>query len=225
MAVLDIRYKAEMERVEVDGKRHYVTPSGVYPSMTTILSKYKKEGLDKWRDRVGSKEANRIMNQASTQGTAVHALCEAHILGQPRPKVNPFELARFRSLERIIDNRIGRVYAIEAHLYSDYLKVAGAVDLVGEFDGDNAIIDFKTSRTLKKEEWIHTYFMQEAGYAAMWAERMRDPTLMPKKLVTLISVEHEPAQVFIQPVGPWLNKLKEFLLENHLAFSLENKNV
>ena len=47
----------------------------------------------------------------------------------------------------ILDDRIGRVFAQEAALYSNHLGVAGRVDCVAEFDG-NASID-KTSRKKK----------------------------------------------------------------------------
>ena len=60
----------------IDGKRHYVTPNGSYISITTLLSNLSKDGIQKWRERVGEEEANRISTKASRQGTAVHALCE-----------------------------------------------------------------------------------------------------------------------------------------------------
>ena len=49
-----------------DGKRFYVTPEGErYQSITTILSELTKADIQKWRARVGEKEANRIVAQAS----------------------------------------------------------------------------------------------------------------------------------------------------------------
>ena len=49
-------------------------------------------------------------------------------------------------------NRIGKIFAQESPLYSKHLGVAGRVDCVGEFDGVPSIIDFKTSKKIKKKE-------------------------------------------------------------------------
>ena len=219
MAFLDIKFDLDLSTTEVDGKRHYLTPEGTtYPSMTTVLSNYNKEGLQQWRDRVGEKEATRIMNQAAAQGTSVHNLCEAYVLGKELPPANSFERARFNQVKPIIDNDIQNVYACETALYSDYLKVAGRTDVIGKFRGVNSIIDYKNSRKPKKMEWISNYWLQEAGYAVMWAERTKSVELAPKQLVLIITVEHEEPQIFIQPVTPWVNKLKEYLSETYPAF-------
>ena len=66
----------------VDKKRFYVTPEGnEYPSITTVLSPRNKEGLMKWRKRVGEKVANHICNKAATRGTKVHKMCEDYLNG------------------------------------------------------------------------------------------------------------------------------------------------
>jgi len=73
--------------------------------------------------------------------------------------------------------------------------LAGRVDCVAEWDGKLSIIDFKTSRRLKKKENIEGYFIQEAAYAIMWEERTGIPI---NQLVTLIAVDGEYPQVFIE---------------------------
>ena len=57
-----------VERVEIDGVRHYATPSGMkYKSVTTILGeKTDKTALMEWRKRVGEVEANKISTQAGS---------------------------------------------------------------------------------------------------------------------------------------------------------------
>ena len=45
---------AELSTKNVNRKRFYVTPEGkLYPSITTVLSRRKMEGLMEWRKRVG----------------------------------------------------------------------------------------------------------------------------------------------------------------------------
>ena len=55
------------------GSRHYNVGDIKIPSVTTILSatqsEDKKAGLDRWRERVGYQEAQRITTQAATAAT------------------------------------------------------------------------------------------------------------------------------------------------------------
>ena len=70
----------ELDTVNVDGKRLYVAPNGEkYPSVTTVLSDYKKDAIVAWRKRVGNEQANKISTQASRRGTKVHKLCEDYL--------------------------------------------------------------------------------------------------------------------------------------------------
>ena len=70
----------ELEADTTENGRFYTTPSGqILPSITTVLSVKNKSGLDAWRKRVGEEEANRVMNQASLRGTAVHQLAEDYV--------------------------------------------------------------------------------------------------------------------------------------------------
>ena len=55
----DINYQ-ELKTKNIDGKRHYVTPEGNYPSVTTVTSLAIKDGINAWRKRIGEKEANKI---------------------------------------------------------------------------------------------------------------------------------------------------------------------
>ena len=63
------------------GKRVYLDGKIKLPSVTTILSKTKKdsEGLKRWRDRVGEAEAQRIMKEAADRGSQMHELIERYV--------------------------------------------------------------------------------------------------------------------------------------------------
>ena len=80
----------------------------------------------------------------------------------------------------------------KAPLFSDHLRIAGRVDCIAEFDGELAVIDFKTSTKPKQESWIENYFVQEAAYAAMYYERCG---VEVQKVVTIIAVEDGTMQV------------------------------
>jgi genome maintenance exonuclease 1 len=193
--------------------RKYLAPNGIsYPSVTTVLSILSEESIQRWRARVGEEEANKISYRASTRGTAVHAIIEKYLDNDPEFKKDymPDILGSFGDLQPILDNRIGAIYAQEAALYSDHLGLAGRVDCVAEFDGVLSIVDFKTSRKSKKKEWIEGYFIQESAYAIMWEERTSMPIV---NLVTIIAVDNDEPQVFVEHRDNWAPKLLETINE------------
>jgi genome maintenance exonuclease 1 len=176
--------------------RKYFTPEGnAYPSITTVLGVLNKEGILAWRQRVGEAEANRISQQAATRGTAVHKLAEDYLDNKEdwNKGAMPSNLQSFNDLKSILDQRLNNVWFQEEFLYSDRLKCAGQVDCIAEFDGQLSIVDFKTSRKPKKEEWITNYFIQASFYAAAFYERTSIPI---KQGVILITVDGSEPQVF-----------------------------
>ena len=199
----------EMDAVTTDSGRKYKTPEGVnLPSITTVLSILSRDSIAAWRKRVGEEEANRISHRASTRGTAVHEIIEKYIDNKEDFKdgYTPDIISSFLDVKSILDDRIGRVYAQEAPLYSNHLGVAGRVDCVAEFDGKLSIIDFKTSLKPKRKDWVKNYFMQESAYAIMWEERTGQPIT---QLVTIISVDNAEPQVFIEHRDNWVRPLRE----------------
>jgi genome maintenance exonuclease 1 len=193
-----------------NGKRLYETPDGgnKYPSVTTVLSILSKDSIAKWRKRVGEDKANRISYKASTRGTAVHEIIEKYIDNDDEyangflPNIHD----NFLAVRSIIDRYVDNVLCQEVALYSDHLGLAGRVDCIAEWDGKVSIIDFKTSARLKKKEWCESYFIQESAYAIMFEERTGIPVT---QLVTLIAVDNEEPQVFIEERDNWTSKLIE----------------
>jgi hypothetical protein len=114
----------------------------------------------------------------------------------------------FHDVKEQLDTRLTTVYSQEAPLYSEHLGLAGRVDCVGVWDGKNSIIDYKTSRKLKKKEWISSYFMQCAAYAIMWEERTGMPIT---QLVVLIAVDDNEPQVFIEHRDNWVQPLLDVI--------------
>ncbi len=187
------------QRETRDGSRVYVTPQGkVYPSITSILGGQPKPGIDVWRKKVGEEEADRIMKESSELGTAVHDLCEQYLYNLPlkcdyQEAVDVFNRLRFRL------KNINNIYGLETALHSDMLKVAGTADCIAEYNGILSLIDFKTSRKPKQEEWIEDYYIQTMFYAAAFYEMFG---ALPEQVVILIAVrESNEVQTFIKPIG------------------------
>lgn len=200
---------------ESTGFRVYVTPSGEkYPSVTTILSSFKKEGLDEWRQKVGEAEAAKITSYATRRGSLVHQIFEDYILKDEifLSDYNPVAVSLFMQGKSLLDKNLTKVYGVESGLYSHRLKTAGRCDLICQWKGENAILDYKTSKKKKREEWIEDYFIQKTIYAMMMFELFG---LKFQKIVTFILVEneHEP-QVFEKEtkdyIGKALKKIKDY---------------
>lgn len=188
----------KLPRKNVNGKRVYETPDGnLYPSVTTITSQLNKDAIKAWRARVGEKEANRVTAKATRRGTSVHKLCEDYCLNKlMEEKVMPSNKEMFLSIKKELDANVNNIHAVEGFLYSNFLQVAGQVDLIAEYKGKLSIIDFKTSKKKKPEHWIQNYFIQESAYAFMYEERTN---IKVPQLVTIIGVDGEPEpQVFIK---------------------------
>jgi hypothetical protein len=196
----------DLETINIDGKRHYVTPAGNFPSVTTVLGeKLNKSGLNEWRVRVGETEANKISTQASNRATAIHSICENYLNGVDYTKgVMPVNIETFSKIRPHLDKNIGSVYGIEVPLWSARLKTAGRCDLLAGYDGVNSVIDFKTSRKLKKEYWIESYFLQTTCYSLM-AEDLTG--LKFPQIVVIVAVDHEETQIFVKKREDYIDRV------------------
>jgi len=121
---------------------------------------------------VGEEEANKVSGKASRRGTALHSVCEKYLLNEMNElrmqTMMPNIKELFLQLRPELDQNIGKIYSLEQALYSDGLKIAGRVDCIAEWDGELAVIDFKTSSKEKWEDGILNYFMQCSAYAEMF---------------------------------------------------------
>ena len=207
--------------VRIDGEvRHYETPDGQkYPSVTTVLSAMQdKTHLIKWRQRVGEEEAAKKTAQAGRRGTATHLLCEKLVLNEPIDLKDqmPLSIQLFRQLEGHLNKHVNDIRSSEGQLFSHKLRVAGSVDLVASYDGDPAIIDFKTSYKPKRKEWIENYFMQAAMYSYMLYEMTG---LYHPKLVVMIALEEDSGpQIFVEHVKNWIGKAKDTCERYHANY-------
>ncbi len=178
-----------------DGKRYYVTPSGSkLPSVTTVVGAQKKQAIMEWRRRVGEEVANKISRQATSRGTNVHTLCEKYLNNEELGEMMPDAFEMFRSLKPLL-NRINNIHYQEVALWSEQLGLAGRVDCIGEFDGVLSVIDFKTSKKIKKLEDIQDYFWQTTAYALMYEELVGQPI---NDLVIIMAVQDEKPILFKQ---------------------------
>ena len=199
----------EMHNVDDPNGRYYVV-DGIerkFRSVTTVIGeKTDKTALLEWKKRVGEEEAQKISTQAARRGTAVHSLAERYVLNEEDylRDAMPSSIDSFKSLQPLLDKHVNNILGVELPLYSTALNTAGRTDLVAEFDGIPSIIDYKTSRKLKKEAWINNYFLQSTCYAMMFSHLYG---IKIPQLAIMISVDNEDPQLFVKPVKNYVEEV------------------
>lgn len=154
-----------IESFQTDYGRFYRVPEGVYPSATTILSAVENPAIEAWKKRLGPEGVKQVLHRASIRGTAIHKAAENYLLGITTQTVYPSTYDTFNKIKKILNEHVDNIQMIENAVYSQRLRIAGRIDLYAEYDGVPSIIDFKTSKKDKKEEWISSYFAQGFIYS------------------------------------------------------------
>ena len=178
-------------RLTINGNRHYKTPYGALPSVTTILSATggNKAALERWAAKnPGGREA------AAARGTRVHSLMEEYLLGiNKEPVIDNEEIAQFwDGLPQNLDKLERVVWAERPACLDDFAWTlggdgisrvwhpgvkegenwgfAGAPDIVAEYKGKIVLGDLKTSNGKYYAKWPgpetlkSEYGMKRAGY-------------------------------------------------------------
>ena len=185
----------ELKNKDTPGCRLYELPDGqLVPSITSVTSFYNRQIFIDWRKRVGLEEANRITKKATARGTDFHEAAQAYLENRDLVWEDylPATKFMFHHAKPYLD-KINNIHAIERTLYSEYLGLAGRVDCIAEYEGELAVIDFKTSEKIKPEKWLENYFVQETFYAAAYYELTEIPV---KKLITIMVTPGGEVKVF-----------------------------
>lgn len=200
-----------LSRETIDGVRYYDTPKGEkLVSITSIISHYNREIFRAWRARVGNDEANKVTKQATSRGTDMHTCSEYYLKNLDVPNVQPLAEMLFKQAKPTLDN-IDNIHAQEQALFSYELGIAGSVDCIAEYDGELAVIDFKTSKKPKPKEWVDHHFVQCAAYACMLFEMTG---IMVKKFVIIMSCEDGEVKVYEEyDKRKYINLLSEYIRE------------
>ena len=153
------------------GLRKYLFGEEKLPSVTSILQATKTEedkaSLELWKERVGHKEANKIKNEASSRGTSMHSYIENFLRGRINESFFESNKQYKNMAKEIIDKgikgKLEEIYGMETTLHYP-AKYAGTADLVGMYQGQETIIDFKQANKPKKTDYIQDYFLQLGAY-------------------------------------------------------------
>ena len=210
-----------------EGERHYDVNAEKLPSVTTILQatqpEEKRLALAAWKTRVGAVEADKVKNDAASRGTAMHTHLEKFLLGEGYLDLTIEGQASRTMADEIINkglkNRLVEFWGLEVTLYYPELY-AGATDVVGIYDNEESIVDFKQSNKPKRREWIEDYKLQLAGYALAHNE-VYGTNIM--KGVNLICTKDNLYQEFIFDGEEFKQAKYEFLRRVDQYYAQKNK--
>jgi len=197
-------------------KFEYHYPNDIqYPSITKVLYETAdRSALEAWIQRVGKEEAERISKQATSRGNRVQDIIDYYLIGEEIPnekkeKLHKRDWIAFNTIKKFL-NQIDQTYAIEIPVISHKLQMKGRLDWLGIINGKPAVIDWKTTKKEKKEEWIEDYKLQTVFYAIAIYEITG---IKPDAYVVLIN------EVFYQKFNVKINKqLLETLYQRRKQF-------
>jgi CRISPR/Cas system-associated exonuclease Cas4 (RecB family) len=220
--MLETKYEyPKLKRVTAkSGQRQYTgDDNNPVPSVTTILSATgDKTALINWRKRVGDAEATRISTESAGLGTKVHNALEKYIL------LEEYEIKGNNHISVMAKNmvtemiskglaKVDAIYGVEVGLIAKGLY-AGTSDAIGMYEGEEAIIDFKTSKKIKKREWIEDYFMQGCAYALAHNEMFG--TKIKKVVILMVDRDGNFAEFtirddeFTEYCNKWSDRLTDY---------------
>jgi genome maintenance exonuclease 1 len=124
-------------------------------------------------------------------------------------------------------SKVSEVWGIEVPLRYESLW-AGTTDLVGVYNGQHAIMDFKTTNKPKKISYIQDYFLQLTAY--IMAHNQTFGTEIKQGVIFMVSRDLEYQEFVLEPhqleqyEQLWLERLMMYY-DKHPIPSLSNESV
>ncbi len=185
-------------RLSEDG-RSYIIGGKSYVRLSEVMDWVPNYGLVAWENRVGAREAERIKEETSAFGTAVHDVTmywdqkkmgEVERMLRADDSLLPFLLA----WQEWAQEMVVRWVAIEEIVWSEELRVAGRLDRVALLRGDKmlSIPDIKTG-------WLGDGIgMRLAAYKIMWNERNPKKSLQVGRYMAVNVPRLEPGSLRVR---------------------------
>tara|TARA_R100001244_G_C5165055_1_gene131352 strand:+ start:1665 stop:2342 length:678 start_codon:yes stop_codon:yes gene_type:complete len=198
-------------------KEKYIWPEKRLLSPSRVLNRTSdKSFLEAWRKKVGEKEADRIVQYSIAVGKSMHKYLENKInnkKGKLLPLSDPNVAMATKLAKMIIQsglkNKLQEVWGVESHLhFGNHYR--GIADLIGVYEDEPCIIDFKQKRKTQMERYdsIQNYFTQMAAYG-MAHNRMCKTNI--KKGVVLIATHDYKFQKFTIQGDAWRKHCLNFI--------------
>jgi genome maintenance exonuclease 1 len=186
--------------VRQNGQQYYVGPGGDrLPSVSTILNATRpieqREALARWRQRLGSEEANRISSTASRRGTGTHKQVERYLQGEVvhcPDHIRPY----WESIKSVL-HTIADVRLLEGFVFHRELGYGGKADCIASYEGTPCLCEWKTADRPKHAiEHLNDYPLQLAAYWGAAQSCYSDYELNLDHALLAIAIPDRPAEVF-----------------------------
>jgi len=162
--------------------------------LSATKPKATEDALERWKNRIGVDVAKDKFLSACARGTAMHNLCEAHLLDRELGEITDHVKPYWESIKPTL-SQITNVQMTEQRVHHPKLEYSGTLDAYATFRGvENTLIDFKSSDRLKKTIYITDYCMQVVAYSAAVKELFDIST---NQSAVIIGVPNHKAQVFV----------------------------
>jgi genome maintenance exonuclease 1 len=207
-------------QLQTPNGRHYDTPKGVFPSVTTILdatkSSEERDHLRKWQhkmDKIHGTDGGKAQQEAARErGIKIHAAIAHSLYNIGTPEITPELQPYWESVKRIVKAIANPGYCEHAVYHPEH-KYAGTLDLIADWQGKTTVIDWKTSYRTKRLAWIGDHTLQVAAYAKAY-EWLHG---IPIKQTLIVIITPEKAQLFQfdlsemeQHWEKWLTRLSQY---------------
>lgn len=207
------------EQINTPQGRFYEVDGILYPSVTTILEKTaspkEQERLRKWRHKLnqvqGNNTAATVSSQAKSRGTRLHEAIASQLAGKSQALDD--EIIPYWQQAKPILAALSNPRHCEQRVYHPEYQYAGTLDLVADWQGKLALIDWKTSYRTKRLAWLKNPQLQCAAYAKAY-EWLYDARIEQTLVIVLTP---EQAQLFIfdeneinQHWQEWKDRLNQF---------------
>lgn len=209
----------KVKRKNINGTRHYIDENNnIYNSVTKVVNKDKD--FSDWYERLsvqykcsleaGEAIGNYTMIQAGITGTKVHKMCEDYLNNERVGELqnNLLTYAHFENIKDRLDDFITDIRYQEVQMFSKNMGLAGTADVIAKWDGKLSVIDFKTTKNRKKEEWIEGYFLQSTAYALMYEENTGTPI---EQIVIVFTGEDGTQDTYIKDKAQYVPRLYEVI--------------
>lgn len=131
-----------------------------YPRVTRIVSIKAKPGLNNFYNEVGMDGAKAISEKSAEEGTLVHQVAEAILLGQ-NPDIPPEIAPAMSAFQSFLEAKHIEVRpeGVERRILHPGHRYAGTIDVIARINGQLGVLDIKTSQAIYRD-----YNLQTAAY-------------------------------------------------------------
>ncbi len=204
--------------ITIDRTRRFSYDGQIYPSVSQILAATKPEqdrqALQRWRNRVGAKQAQQISTAACRRGTSLHTAIK-YFLNREQLPDDVENNGYWHSIKPVLE-QVSTVHLVESAVYHRQYKYAGRFDCFGEWEQEFCVFDWKTATKPKKAEWITDYFLQVTAYTAAINHLYN---INIERAIIAIAIEDRPAQMFHLNSDDLKNYWEQFLIRLRLFYS------